>query len=195
VLPFAAAGLIHFGALPIAAVIFLVTRRRFDWRLVAAGLVGLFVFIYYLSELLVIDAYLDSLTVKIEEYTNRSDGAVTLTQEIRLFLYWSAAILMFRFTKPNLAIAYVLVYLAYLVSFQNDLYHLRYHKFLEAMAWPSAFILFCIKREATGYILVSALAYRIYKYITLLAPESGAPSMVRMLLFSLISYFSWLSSS
>jgi len=193
VIPFACAVLIHFGALPIAAVIFLVTRRRIDWKLVAGALGVLFLGVYYyLTNLILIDAYVDVVTYKIGEYVAKNDGDVTIVQEIKLLIYWSFAVLMFWMTRSYMALAYVLVYVAYLFSFQNDLYHLRYHKFLEAMAWPSAFILFFIKREAAGHLMVAALCYRLYKYVSLLSPELGAPYMTRIVLYSFIAFLSWL---
>ena len=190
---FALAFLIHFGSLPIAVVLYLATRERIGWKLFVAAAAALGVYFYYLSDLIAINVYLDSVRARVEIYANRNDGNVTIVQEIRLLLYWTAAIYMFRIAQSRLALAYVIVYVAYLFSFQNDLYHLRYHKYLEVMAWPSAFILFFVKKEASGHLVVGALAYRIYKYASLFSPEVAAPSMARTLLVSFLILVSWLS--
>jgi hypothetical protein len=190
VFTFACASLIHFGALPIATLLFFVTRRRLDPKVfLGAAAVGV-LFVYYLANLSLFDFYLDTLRYKVEAYATKNDGDVTFVQEVRLPIYWSAAVLIFAIIRSPIAVGYILIYLAYLVTFQNDLYHLRYHKFLEAMAWPSAFIFFFIKREASSHLVLSALCYRVYKYISLLSPESGARPMLTILLLSFLSLMS-----
>src|SRR5262245_18848004 len=116
-LPFALASLIHFGAAPIAAVIFFLTRRRIDPKLIAIGAaVGILV-LYNLVNFYVVDLYLDSVRYKFEVYTTQNDGTVSITQEIKLLIYWSACIFLFRIARSNLAIAYALVYILYLFTF------------------------------------------------------------------------------
>ena len=190
---FACAAMIHLGSIPIAALLFVATRPRLDWKFFVVALGGLAIFVFYLANLTFIDVYLDSVEVRVEMYATKNDGDVTIMQEIRLLLYWAVALIIFRNARSNLFLPYILIYIAYLFTFQNDLYHLRYHKYLEVLAWPSVFILFGIQKEATGYLVVSALSYRIYKYVSLLAPESAASPMARILLVGLMSFVSWLS--
>ena len=188
-LAFAFASLIHFGAAPIAALLFFATRRRINLKFVAIGLGVLVVFAYFSSNYIV-DLYLASVRYRINEYANRNDGNVTIVQEIRLILYWSAALYMFKIAKSKLLRAYILIYAFYLISFQNDLAHLRYYKYLESMAWPSSFILFYIKKEASPYVMVSALSYRLYSYAALLSPQSSLVYMARIIFVSLPSLLS-----
>jgi hypothetical protein len=195
IIAFACATMIHLGSLPIAALLFVATRPRIDWKFIAVALAGLAIFVFYLANLTIFDFYLDSIQTRVELYANKNDGTVTIMQEIRLLLYWALALIIFRNARSNLFLPYILIYIAYLFTFQNDLYHLRYHKYLEVLAWPSVFILFGIQKEATGYLVASALFYRIYKYVSLLAPESAAPPMARILWLGFMSFVSWLSLS
>lgn len=170
---FLTATLVHFGAFPIALIAY-ICSRRFElrwWYLIP--IFGLAFFIFYFIDTYSFEVYFESLKYKMMEYSDKNDGTVTLTQELKLFIYWGLSIWFFLRSRVRLVLALIFIYLFYLGTGFNELIHLRYYKYLESMSWPSALMfVFLFKREAPC-IIAAALSLRIYKYLTLISPESS----------------------
>jgi len=184
---FILAALIHFGALPIIVLVYLCTRSRLNVKTAIAAIVILLVAVYLSSNTLV-QFYVSSVQYKLTEYQSKNDGDVTALQEIRVFVYLMTTAYIFKSIKTKLSLSFVLLYIFYLFTFQNELFHIRYLKYLEVMTWPSAFVLFYIVRNATGYVFISALFLRIYRYLSLLSPESAVLSLTKVAFLALLSW-------
>ena len=170
---FLIATLIHFAAFPIALIAYIFSRRfelRWQYAIPIFSLVFLF---FYFMDSYIFEVYFESLRYKVMEYSDKNDGTVTLTQELKLFIYWGLSIWFFLRSRVRLVLALIFIYLFYLGTGFNELIHLRYYKYLESMSWPSALMFaFLFKRDAPC-IIAAALSLRIYKYLTLISPESS----------------------
>lgn len=134
------AALIHFGSIPIAIVILAFSRVRY---LFAGTLTAVCItFLTYLLNPYILEVFSQSVLHKISLYSYlNTSGDVSFFQEIKLLLYFAILLIAFRKHK-NVFFFYITIYSLYLLSFQIDLFHLRYHKYLEAMIWPSVFFIY-----------------------------------------------------
>jgi EpsG family len=190
-LSFSAAILVHFGALPLAIIAFLFSRnfRPSKNQIFLIGIL-LLIFIFYIDSYF-IEVYKESIKYKIEEYSDKNDGDVTPIQEVKLLIYWGAFIWFCRQTRIRLVLAGVIIYLFYISTGVNELIHLRYYKYLESMSWPGVLMfIYFFKREAP-LVISAALSFRLYKYFTLISPES---SLMYLLIFFINNFISAITS-
>ncbi len=191
------ASLIHFGSVPISCIIYLFSRRsifRWDWKsmlLVVVILVLVLVLFLGNSYLLCLfDMYYNSIKYKFVVYADRNNGNVTFLQEVKLFLYWLLAAMYFKVRKVQVVKAFILIYVLYLFTFSNDMAHLRYYKYLESMSWPSLFMLSYFGRKSSLYLYASFLCFRIYKYLTIIAPEASLVYLIKSTVMSAVLFVS-----
>jgi hypothetical protein len=170
---FLAATLIHFGAFPIVLIAYIFSRKfelRWWHAIPISGVVLLF---FYFVDSYIFEVYFESLKYKTQEYSDKNDGDVTPIQEFKLLLYWGFFAWFFLRKRINLVLALFVIYIFYLLTGFNELIHLRYYKYLESISWPGILMfVYLFKREAP-YIIAGALSFRIYKYLTLVSPESS----------------------
>lgn len=111
---------------------------------------------------LLLSFYSDVLINKYYLYKNVNDGRVTLSEEVKLFIFLSMCILAFRKYRI-VSNCYALLLLLYPLVFVNDLLHLRIYKYLIALSWPSVFM---IIRFRWGWLLLLAcICYRCFIYL------------------------------
>ena len=164
--PFFLAFLIHFGVAPIIFILYIFSNFSIKKLLTLTGLlIGSF-FAVILYDMYIIEVYFESIKYKIYAYQSKNDGTVTLLEEIKLLLYWFALILFASSVKPRLALALFFIYLFYIATGFNDLIHLRYHKYLISLCWPGVFVILLYFKRSGLPILISALSYRSFKYLS-----------------------------
>jgi hypothetical protein len=164
---FIVAILIHFGALPIALIAYIFTRRsEINWRYVVIVASLIFILANELNNE-IISIYFDSLKYKLDLYQDINDGDVTLIQQLKLILYWGLAAWFFLRNNQGLFFAVLFIYIFYILTSFNDLAHLRYYKYLEAMSWPGSLLFIYIFRKHVPYLIVAAASLRIINYLTL----------------------------
>lgn len=170
---FLAATLIHFGAFPIALIAYIFSRKfELRWRH-AIPISGVVLLFFYFVDSYIFEVYFESLKYRAQEYSDKNDGDVTPIQEFKLLLYWGLSAWFFLRKRIKLVLALFFIYIFYLLTGFNELIHLRYYKYLESMSWPGVLMfVYLFKREAP-YFIAAALSFRIYKYSTLVSPESS----------------------
>jgi hypothetical protein len=159
--------LIHFGALPIVLITYIVTRRSdIDWRyVVLAASVFFLLFYEFIND--IITMYSDSLKYKLDIYQDKNDGDVALVQQLKLILYWGLSAWFFLRNNQGLFFAVLLIYIFYLLTSFNDLAHLRYHNYLVSMSWPGALLFICLFGRLAAYLIFAALSFRIINYLAI----------------------------
>lgn len=188
-LSFGAAILMHFGSFPIALIAYLASRNLKFKRNELIMFAVLIIIILYFLDAYFIEVYFESMKYKIEEYADKNDGDVTFIQEFKLFIYLGLSVWLFLRTHTKLVLATTLIYLFYLFTGFNDLIHLRYYKYLESISWPGVFMFVYFFKENAPFIIAGALSFRIYKYLTLISPESSLPFLGEFYVNNIISFF------
>lgn len=131
--------LIHFGALPLALIILFFYNKNYFF--IGSAMAATIVIIMQFSGSALIDSYIQSVMYKFTLYEDLSNGDVSFIQELKLIVYLALSIYAFRNHK-RIWLAYISMYIFYLITFLNDLTHLRYYFYLESMIWPSMFFIF-----------------------------------------------------
>jgi hypothetical protein len=136
-----------------------------------------------------LEIYFESIKLKLDDYSDRNDGDLTLAQEIKLFFYWALAFLYLKRENHKIHNALLFIYVFYLITFISELIHLRYFKYLESMSWIGILVLVNSMKKRAPYAMTSLLSFRIYKYLTLISPESSVFYMCIFLLMNIYSRF------
>jgi hypothetical protein len=187
VIPFLSAALIHFGSTPIALILFIFFQIRKNNTSLVFFIPPLLLLLAYIIfvESYFLEIYFESIKLKLDDYSDRNDGDLTLAQEIKLIFYWSLAFLFLKKEKHKIHNSLIFIYAFYLITFVSELIHLRYFKYLESMSWIGILVLVNSMKKSTSYVITSLLSFRIYKYLTLISPESGIFYMCIFLLMNI----------